>query len=104
MPFLSFDSIQITPNHLSRAMGESSKIVPTFTENWRLACSALHCHSRRVGKNVTFSLSQVGHFTLPSGQRSKAMKLSETLGSAKYRIASTSVPGSLPSDRFLTGT
>ena len=25
-------------SHLSRPMGQSSKMVPTLTENWRLAC------------------------------------------------------------------
>jgi hypothetical protein len=33
MPFLQFTISHIAQSHLSRPMGESSKMVPTFSEN-----------------------------------------------------------------------
>ena len=37
-PFLQFTKSHITGNHLSRPRGESSKIVPTFRENFCRSC------------------------------------------------------------------
>ena len=38
MPFLQFDRIQKAGSHFSRPMGESSKIVPTLSENFCFGC------------------------------------------------------------------
>jgi hypothetical protein len=45
-PFLALAMIHIAASHLSSGMAESSKMLPTLTENWRL--QPLHFHSRRV--------------------------------------------------------
>ena len=38
MPFLQPVSIQIAGNHFSRPMGESSRMVPTLSENFCFGC------------------------------------------------------------------
>ena len=38
MPFLQFTSIHMTGSHLSKPSGESSKMVPTFSENFCFPC------------------------------------------------------------------
>ena len=43
MPFLQLLMSHIAGSHLSKPSGESSKIVSTLTENWRLGCRTLHC-------------------------------------------------------------
>ena len=43
MPFLQFTTCHIASSHLSRPIGESSKIVPVLDVNCRAACGALHC-------------------------------------------------------------
>jgi len=45
MPFFALAMSQIPASHLSSGIGESSKMVPTFTENWRL--QDLHFQMRR---------------------------------------------------------
>jgi hypothetical protein len=45
-PFLELAIIHMAASHLSSGMAESSKMLPTLTENCRL--HALHFHSRRV--------------------------------------------------------
>lgn len=37
MPFLQLTTSHIATSHLSKPIGESSMIVPTFAENWRFA-------------------------------------------------------------------
>src|SRR5918992_76071 len=96
MPFLALAIIQIVANHLFRAIGLSSKMVPTLTENCLFPCFSLHSQTRRVGMNRTSTLPQVRQDT-PSDQRSLTMKSRQTSGSEKYSIASIRVVGSLMS-------
>ena len=51
MPFLQLAISHRASSHLSRPSGESSKMVPTLTENCRFACFSLHCQMRRVAMN-----------------------------------------------------
>src|SRR5918996_1295397 len=81
-------------SHLLRGIGLSSKMVPTLTENCRFSCLLLHSQMRRVERNRTSTLPQVGQAT-PSGQRSLTMKSRQTSGLEKYSIASIRVVGSL---------
>jgi len=46
-PFLLLVMSQMATNHLSSPIGESSKIVPTLTENWRFRWCGLALHSQR---------------------------------------------------------
>ena len=46
MPFLQDARSHIAVSHLSKPMGESSKMVPSLTENWRP--HSLHFQMRRV--------------------------------------------------------
>src|SRR5258708_4023311 len=85
IPFLQFTIIHLPINHLSSGSGESSKIVPTFTENCFL--HPRHFQIRRVDRNVTSEELQRGH-SMPPGQRMPTMKLSALSASAKYFIAS----------------
>src|SRR5438552_905122 len=66
-PFLQFTIIHSAASHLSRPMGESSKMVPTLTENCFLQLR--HFQIRRVERNEVSPLSQRTQRT-PSGQRS----------------------------------
>ena len=72
MPFFAFTSSHIAGSHLSRPMGESSNTVSTLMENWRRGCSSRHFHTRRVERNDTARLPQVGHWT-PLGHRNSTM-------------------------------
>src|SRR6266516_7688472 len=92
MPFFELAMSQTDVIHLSSGIGESSKIVPSFTENCRLHALSLHCHSRRVLTYPSAVPPQFGH-SGPLGQRSLATKAFATSGSAKYRIASMRVRG-----------
>src|SRR5437870_8497843 len=92
MPFLALAISQIAANHLSSPSGESSKMVPTLDENCRLACLALHSHSRRVGMKRTSAAPQVGQVT-PLGHWISTMKARQVSGSVKYRMASWRVLG-----------
>src|SRR5213076_1218010 len=74
IPFLALAISQKADSHLSSAIGESSKTVPTFTENCCFSCFALHFQILRVDKKKTFSEPQRGHLTTPSGQRIDHMK------------------------------
>ena len=42
MPFLQLAISQTAGSHLSRPSGESSKMVPTLSENFRFGCLVLH--------------------------------------------------------------
>src|SRR6266487_4864601 len=93
MPFLQLTSSHIVGSHLSRPMGESSKIVPTLIENLRLGCFVRQFHSLAFFRNVTSVEPQVGHFTIPSGHLTFIMNAKHTSASLKYRIACSSVVG-----------
>src|SRR6266480_2250933 len=90
MPFLLFASIHSAGSHLSSPMGLSSKIVPSFTENWRP--HSRHFQIRRVLRKPGFFASQAGQVT-PFGQRNETRKVRLTSGSEKWRIASDRVLG-----------
>src|SRR5438552_2578273 len=92
MPFLQLAASHIAGNHLSKPIGESSKMVPTFTENFCLGCACLHFHSLAFSRNVTFLEPQCGHFT-PRGQRSATRNSKQASASEKYRTASRNVFG-----------
>src|SRR5215210_7980178 len=94
MPCLSLAIIQTAGSHLSSPSGLSSKIVPTFTENWRLGCSRLHWNRFREVRKLTFLPAQVGQVT-PFGHRKFTMKSWHTARSENWRIALRSVAGSL---------
>jgi hypothetical protein len=66
MPFLQFTISHMAGNHLANPIGESSKIVPTFTENCRE--HPLQRHVIRDSIKCTFPLAQRGQIT-PSGHR-----------------------------------
>src|SRR3989442_1407882 len=53
MPFLSLTIIQTAGSHLSRPMGESSKMVPTLIENCERGCFARHFHRRQSERGGT---------------------------------------------------
>ena len=91
MPFLQLTTIQRAGSHLSRPSGESSKIVPTLTENCFL--QPRHFQRRRVDRNIGSGAAQRGQVT-PLGQRSFATKARQTSASVKKRIASVRVSGS----------
>src|SRR5689334_3606378 len=76
---------QSAGSHLSRPIAESSKIVPSLTEN--CLRHFRHFQMRRVLRNIGSVASQCGHMT-PVGQRSEATNSKAASGSEKYRIAS----------------
>ena len=61
MPFLQLTTIQRAGSHLSRPSGESSKIVPTLTENCFL--QPLHFQMRRVLRKEWLTEPQRGQMT-----------------------------------------
>src|SRR5437016_2897272 len=71
MPFLELAVSHTAGSHLSNPSGESSKIVPSLTENCFL--QLLHFQSRRVLMYECSLPSQRGQ-TGPSGHRSSATK------------------------------
>src|SRR5881394_1645217 len=77
-------------SHLSRPSGESSKIVPTLTEN--CLRHERHFQMRRVLRKPQLSESHIGQRT-PSGHRRDTTNSSAASGSAKNRIASERVSG-----------
>src|SRR5690348_7104478 len=81
---------QSAGSHLSSPIAESSKIVPTFTEN--CLRHFRHFQMRRVLRNIGSVASQCGQVT-PVGQRSEATNSNAASGSEKYRIASWSELG-----------
>src|SRR4051794_9646613 len=93
MLFLAFASSQNATAHLSRPIGESSMIVPTFTLNWRRGCLPLHSQRRYLARNFTSVAPHVGQCTTPSGQRALVKKSWATSRSEKYRTACKSVFG-----------
>src|SRR5208283_3232055 len=91
IPFLAFTIIQKAGSHLSNPSALSSKIVPTLTEN--CLPHSRHFQILRVARNPASDLWQQGQITLPSGQRTEAMKFKAVSASAKYLIAAVSVSG-----------
>lgn len=97
MSFFEEVSSHTAGSHLSRLMGESSKIVPTLTVN----CFWQDLH-RQIVPRVLLWIVQMplasqplrGHLT-PCGHLICARKALQTSGSAKNRIASSSVAGAL---------
>ena len=69
-------------SHLSKPIGESSKIVPTLTLNCFRGCLALHSHMRRVEIKRMSLLPQVGH-TTPLFHRCATIRFKHLSASAK---------------------
>src|SRR5438445_5038983 len=90
IPFFEFAMSQTAGSHLSSPSAESSKIVPTLTENCFL--HALHFQRRRVVMNECSVPPHFGH-TGPSGQRILARNSVATSRSEKYRTASRRLVG-----------
>src|ERR1700683_1254263 len=84
MLFLQLASIHIAVSHLSSPTGESSKIVPTFTENCFL--QSRHFHINRVLRNDSRRRKHFGQ-NGPSGQRTLATASTQVWGSEKNRMA-----------------
>src|SRR2546429_4333198 len=80
IPFLLLASIHSAGSHLSKPMGLSSKIVPSFTENCRP--HSRHFQMRRVLRKPGLPASHAGQVA-PLGQRSEARKVKLVSGSAK---------------------
>src|SRR5437899_2837212 len=80
-------------SHLSSGTAESSKMVPTLTENCFL--QSKHFHIRRVLRKDSLLDMQRGQAG-PLGQRTSATVSTQTLGSEKCRIASIKPLGRLP--------
>src|SRR5581483_485117 len=90
MPFFALAMSQIAASHLSRLMGESSKIVPTLTLNCFL--QPLHFQTYRVLRYECSVPPHAGQ-TGPSGQRRRATYWTQTSGSEKCRTACMRVVG-----------
>src|SRR5262245_7664763 len=82
-PFLAFEINHMATSHLSRPMAESSMMVPTFTENCRLACFSEHSHTLRDLMKPTFWLPQVGQVTGPPCHRSLTISVRQVSGLRK---------------------
>lgn len=95
MPFLAFTISHIAIIHFDNLIGESSKIVPTLTENCFLHSLFLHCQTFRDSINVLLSLSHRGQIALPSFQRREAINLTQNNSSEKKLVASNKVCGKL---------
>ena len=80
MPFLEFAVSQTAGSHLSKPSGESSKMVPSLTENCFL--QPLHFQMRRVVRYECSVLLHRGQ-TGPLGQRRFATNSVATSRSAK---------------------
>src|SRR5882672_2789849 len=80
-------------SHLSRPIGESSKIVPTLTENcfWQ----SRHFHIRRVLRNESLSAAQRGHTGPLEPHLAPATTLRHTWGSENVVAASIKLLGYL---------
>src|ERR1700728_2937181 len=76
IPFLLLATSQTAGSHLSKPRPESSKIVPSFTENCFL--HALHFQMRRVVRYECLSVEPQRGQTGPPGQRRLAMNWTQT--------------------------
>ena len=74
MPFLQLVSSQSAGSHFWSGSGESSKTVPTFSENFASGCSFVALPHAGVGEE-TRSEPHRGHLTVPSGQRTAIIAL-----------------------------
>src|SRR5438094_9789270 len=83
MPFLQLDASHIAGSHLSKPIGESSKIVPTLAENFCFGCGVRHFQTFAFSRNVTLSEPQRGQRT-PLGQRIPTKNLKAFSGLLKY--------------------
>src|SRR6267378_7033967 len=92
MPFLQLDASHIAGSHLSKPIGESSKIVPTLAENFCFGCGVLHFQTFAFSRNVTLSEPQRGQCT-PCGQRMPTKNRKAFSGLLKYETASSKVSG-----------
>src|SRR5437868_3679932 len=92
MPFLQLEVSHIAGNHLSRPIGESSKIVPTLAENFCFGCGVRHFQTFAFSRNVTLSDPQRGHFT-PRGHLICLKNSKAFSGLLKYETASSKVSG-----------
>src|SRR5205085_5351241 len=92
MPFLQLAFSHMAGSHLSKPIGESSKIVPTLAENFCFACGVRHFQTLAFSKNVTLSDPQRGQRT-PLGQRISLKNLKAFSGLLKYETASSKVSG-----------
>src|SRR5438270_9911871 len=92
MPFLQFDASHIAGSHLSKPIGESSKIVPTFAENFCFGCGVRHFQTFAFSRNVTLCELQRGQRT-PLGQRICLKNSKAFSGLLKYVTASKRVSG-----------
>src|SRR5262245_23649268 len=106
MPFLQFVICQTASSQDLSAIGESSKIVPTLTENCRLGCFFLHSKRRTVARYRGLGSLQTGQVTTPSGQRIWTIYAWQRSGSEKNSMAAWSVLGvsilqSLPERPYL---
>src|SRR5262249_50286868 len=78
--------------HFSRPIGESSKIVPTFAENFCFGCGVLHFQTLALARNVTSLEPHCGHFT-PRGHLICLKNSKAFSGLLKYETASSKVSG-----------
>src|SRR5258708_4915332 len=92
MPFLQLEVSHIAGSHLSKPIGESSKIVPTLAENFCCGCEVLHFQTLALARNVTSLEPHRGHVT-PFGQRTATKNCKAFSGLLKYWTASRSVSG-----------
>ena len=80
--------IQIARSHLSRPSGESSMMVPTFTENWALGCRVLHCQSA-TRSDIAYVLRATGradHAILPAAVRHEVRNAVVRVGKVNDRV------------------
>src|SRR6266403_1569645 len=103
MPFLPLAASHIAGNHLSSPIGESSKLVPTLTENFCFGCALRHFHNLAFARKVPFLEPHCGHFT-PFGQRSATKNSKQACGSLKYRTASRNVFGAFMPPKYTDET
>src|ERR1019366_7292060 len=93
MPFLQLIISHAAQSHFSRAIGESSKIVPVLSEKVGLLCPVYHSPPRCLPSHVIFSEPHCGHFTTPSDHRNSTMNWRQCWKSANQIIASRRVSG-----------
>src|SRR5262245_31923955 len=93
MPFLQLEICQTPSSQDLSGIGESSKIVPTLTENCRLGCFWRHSNRRWLARYRGLGWLQIGQVTTPSGQRISTIYWWQLSGLAKNSMAAWSVVG-----------
>src|ERR1017187_2981925 len=91
MPFLQFTRSLKAGSHLSSPMGESSKIVPVFSENLRMLCFMAHFHTRAFSSHVTRSDPHLGTPDYTAGPAKLHQEPAAVWKSSKWMIASRRV-------------